>query len=75
MKPTRVDEQASLPDSPRLLFAAEVARRFGVKPKTVNRWGNTGEITVLRTPGGRMRFFEAEIKALLAAATDPRKEI
>lgn len=41
---------------PRLLTPAEVARTFGVHPRTVSRWARTGRLPYVTTPGGRMRF-------------------
>jgi excisionase family DNA binding protein len=46
-----------------LLTPNEVARMFRVDPKTVTRWATTGQITSIRTPGGRYRFRRSEIRA------------
>ncbi|MEV8639313.1 BldC family transcriptional regulator [Streptosporangium sp. NPDC051023] len=48
----------------RLLTPREVARLFGVDPKTVNRWADAGRLTFLRTPGGQRRYREGEVHAL-----------
>jgi excisionase family DNA binding protein len=48
-----------------LLTPTEVARMFRVGPKTVTRWATTGRITSIRTPGGRFRFRESAVRALL----------
>ena len=54
----------------------EVARIFSVDPSTAakwaRRWEQTGEITVIRTPGGtagrgQFRYLAADIYALLDA--------
>jgi excisionase family DNA binding protein len=50
----------------RLLKASEVARLFGVDPKTVTRWALAGRIDSIRTPGGtHRRFRESDVEALL----------
>ncbi|MFD0884098.1 BldC family transcriptional regulator [Streptosporangium algeriense] len=49
----------------RLLTPREVARTFGVDPKTVNRWALTGKIPSARTPSGHRRYLESAIRALL----------
>ncbi|MEV4098146.1 BldC family transcriptional regulator [Streptosporangium saharense] len=49
----------------RLLTPGEVARIFGVDPKTVNRWALTGRIPSIRTPSGQRRYRENDIATLL----------
>lgn len=49
-----------------LLTGAEVAERFRVKKKTVWTWGRSGRISIVRTPSGRCRYREAEVRALMA---------
>ncbi|MFD0884461.1 BldC family transcriptional regulator [Streptosporangium algeriense] len=49
----------------RLLTPGEVARLFGVDPKTVNRWALTGRIPSVRTPSGQRRYRETDIAPLL----------
>jgi len=50
----------------RLLTSQEVAALFRVDPKTVTRWARTGELTAVRTPGGRhLRFPESAVHAAL----------
>jgi excisionase family DNA binding protein len=53
----------------RLLTPAEVARMFGVDPKTVTRWATAGLIGSIRTPGGHRRFREAEVTTFLLDKT------
>jgi len=48
-----------------LLNPAEVAALFGVDPRTVTRWANTGMLTSLRTLGGHRRYRESEVRSLL----------
>ena len=48
-----------------LLTPAEVARMFSVAPETVYRWGRSGKLRSVRTPGGHRRYYEADVKALL----------
>lgn len=48
-----------------LMTRAEVARIFGVDPKTVSRWAQLGKIASIRNPGGgHYRFRRTEIEAL-----------
>lgn len=49
-----------------LLTPGEVAAIFRVSPQTVARWGESGLLTTLRTPGGHRRYPAAEVEALLA---------
>jgi excisionase family DNA binding protein len=48
-----------------LLTPGEVARRFGVDPKTVTRWASAGKLSPLRTLGGHRRYRASEVDALL----------
>jgi excisionase family DNA binding protein len=57
-------------DEVRLLTTAEVAALFRVDVKTPTRWVREGRIGVVRTPGGRLRYREAEVRALLAKGDD-----
>ncbi|MGI5118595.1 BldC family transcriptional regulator [Marinactinospora thermotolerans] len=49
----------------RLLTSGEVAAMFRVNLKTVTRWVKTGRLTSIRTPGGKHRFRERDVIALL----------
>lgn len=42
---------------------SDVAKYFGVARNTVYKWVYKGVLPVHRTPGGGMRFVEAEVKA------------
>jgi predicted site-specific integrase-resolvase len=58
---------------PRLLIPGEVAAIFGVYPKTVNRWGRAGKLTVVKTLGERdVRYIESEVEELLRSRTSER---
>jgi len=48
------------------LTSTEVARLFGVDPKTVTRWTKAGKLDCFTTPGpgGRYRFDPATVDAL-----------
>jgi excisionase family DNA binding protein len=48
-----------------VLTPAEVARLFGVDPKTVIRSAASGRLGFIRTPGGHHRSRRSEIDALL----------
>jgi excisionase family DNA binding protein len=43
---------------------AEVAKIFGVDPKTVTRWAITGKLTVVRTVGNHRRFLATEVMTI-----------
>lgn len=60
--PTRV------PAVDQLLTPGEVARLFGVDPKTVSRWADAGKLDAMRTLGGHRRYRVGEVEALLEAA-------
>ncbi len=46
---------------PRLYTPGEVALKFSVSPVTVLRWGNRGQIGVVRLPGGQRRYYADEV--------------
>lgn len=51
---------------------AEVARAFGVDPKTVTTWARRGLITPShRTLGGVRRYARADVEALLKRPVRP----
>jgi excisionase family DNA binding protein len=47
------------------LTPGEVARLFGVDPKTVTRWAAAGKLTPQRTLGGHRRYRADEVRGLL----------
>ncbi|MDQ3932783.1 MAG: BldC family transcriptional regulator [Actinomycetota bacterium] len=49
----------------KLLSPSEVARLFGVHPKTIARWADAGQLTPYRTLGGHRRYRVGEVEALL----------
>jgi len=52
-------------------FTSEVAQLLRVSPQTVTRWAKEGKLPFLRTVGGHRRYPETEIRALIAALTEP----
>jgi len=56
-------------DGDKLMTPGEVAEIYRVNPKTVTRWAAAGRLTAVRTPGGHRRFWESEIRALVANNT------
>jgi excisionase family DNA binding protein len=58
-----------------LLTSEEVAALFRVHPKTVGRWGRTGRLRAIRTPGGHPRYKESVVRALLNEDADGQPEV
>jgi excisionase family DNA binding protein len=57
-----------------LLKPGEVAAIFGVNAKTVARWAKEGRLRSLRTPGGHMRLYADDVRALMAEQqTEPTR--
>jgi excisionase family DNA binding protein len=54
-----------LAEPEKLLTPGQVARLFGVDPKTVTRWAAAGRIKALHTLGGHRRYRAAEVHDLL----------
>ena len=50
---------------PRLYTPGEVALKFSVSPVTVLRWGDRGQLGVVRLPGGQRRYYAGEADAYL----------
>lgn len=48
-----------------LLTPGEVAKLFGVDPKTVTRWATAGKLDAQRTLGGHRRYRADQVHALL----------
>ena len=63
---TRPEQDQGEKMEERLLRSEEVARLFRVDPKTVSRWVAAGKIESIRTPGGRHRFAESQVRKLMA---------
>lgn len=63
---------AAGPDEDQLLTPGQVADMLRVGVETVARWADEGRIRCVRTPGGRRRYREAEIRALISG--DPQDD-
>ncbi|MDP9021654.1 MAG: BldC family transcriptional regulator [Actinomycetota bacterium] len=61
-------------DEEELLTPGQVAKRFGVNPKTITRWADAGKLTAIRTLGGHRRYRASEVEALLEQSVEPRRE-
>lgn len=54
-----------------LYTTRQLAEMFGVDDSTVRRWVSTGKATPeIVTPGGHMRFSQAEVDRLLGTGTE-----
>jgi excisionase family DNA binding protein len=53
-------------DGDKLLPPGEVARLFGVDPRTIGEWARAGKIGFRLTLGGKRRYWESEVRALIA---------
>lgn len=62
---TNQTKETNVFEYPELLTKAEAARIFAVSPKTVGTWASEGKIRTLRTPGGGVRVYASEVKALI----------
>lgn len=56
---------------PQFMTPNEVARMFGVDPRTVTRWAGEGKLTFIRTPGGHRRYFREQVLSLAVASPQP----
>lgn len=65
-----MDDGGYVPSGRELMTPAEVARAFGVDPKTVSRWARAGQLGSIRTPGGHRRFRRAEVLTFLERPAD-----
>ncbi len=53
------------PKFDQLLSPKETAAAFGVDPKTLVRWAESGKLDPIRTLGGHRRYRESQVVALL----------
>jgi excisionase family DNA binding protein len=47
-----------------MLSPGEVARLFGVDPRTVSRWADDGSLPCIRLPKGHRRFRKSVVDAI-----------
>ncbi|MEG9193769.1 MAG: helix-turn-helix domain-containing protein [Candidatus Methanoglobus sp.] len=59
----------------KLYTTGEVAKIFGVSYVAVKKWAYSGRIKYIKTPGGKYRYPESEIKRLLGEAPKGRVAI
>ena len=55
-----------------LLTSAEVAQLFRVSTKTVSRWARLGQLPVIRTPSGQLRFRRRDVDEFIRRQNDPQ---
>lgn len=65
-----MDDQTDRSEEPELLTPGDVAKLFGVDPKTVTRWATAGKLDAQRTLGGHRRYRADEVFALLEKHRD-----
>ena len=49
-----------------LLTTREIVEMFGVSIDTLHRWVNAGKVPYAALPNGRRRYWEADIRAIIA---------
>ena len=54
----------------KLYTVKQASEILGVHPKTIQKWDREGKIKTVRTPGGRRRIPESEIKRLLGISEE-----
>jgi predicted site-specific integrase-resolvase len=54
-----------------ILQPGEVARMFGVDPKTVTRWARANHLTNIRTPAGHRRYSRQQVEAIMRGEATP----
>ena len=59
---------------PELLRPNQVARLFGVDPKTVTRWAATGKLPYVMTPGGHRRYRRDVVFAYLHVGSTKKRD-
>lgn len=69
MEHRALDSTGAPQERDELLTPGEVAKLFGVDPKTVTRWASAGKLAPLRTLGGHRRYRSTEVYALLERST------
>jgi excisionase family DNA binding protein len=52
-------------DTKELMTPTEVGKALRVDAKTVTRWVQAGRLRGIRTPGGQIRLFAADIRAIV----------
>ncbi len=57
-----------------LMTPGEVARLFGVHPKTIARWASAGRLTPARTLGGHRRYRASEVHELWREMSSREKQ-
>lgn len=59
-------KMAPMTDDARAYSTAEIARRLGISPQTVQRWVDSGRLKAWKTPGGHRRIDALSAEALFA---------
>ncbi len=57
-----------------LIPVERAAKMLGVHPKTVRHWDEQGKIRIVRTPGGKRRVPESEIRRLRGEVPSTTKQ-
>ncbi len=59
----------------RWLDLSEAAQYLGVHFTTLRRWADAGQVPCIRTPGGRRRFAESDLRRFMLGLRQPSRSI
>ena len=65
---------AKKPGKPELMTPGQVAEFFGVGIKTVWRWGQSGKLRSIKTPGGHHRYLTEDVRRFAPTITEDKPE-
>lgn len=66
------DQSNDYDDEERWLSIDAACKLLGVDQSTLRRWSDSGQVPVVRTPGGHRRYRESDLRAVLQGASPVR---